>query len=54
MLENIQLMHLKISVKRECEDHVKKLEDMYWAKDGLNFSEQQRVVINLMETSDSE
>lgn len=39
---------------RKCEDHVKKIEDMYWTKDGLHFSEQQRVVINLMETSDSE
>ena len=25
---------------RKCEDHVKSIEDiMYWAKDGLNFSE---------------
>ena len=36
---------------QKCEDHVRKVEDMYWEKDGLNIPMQGKVVINPFDTS---
>lgn len=39
---------------QKCEDHVKRIEKSYWENDGLNLPMQPRVVIDPMDTSDSE
>ena len=36
---------------QKCEDHVRKVEYMYWEKDGLNIPMQGKVVINPFDTS---
>ena len=40
---------------QKCERHVRKIEEEYWEKDGLNISQQPSIIIDLMEgSSDSE